>query len=101
MKHQYLIFIIASIYSIWLYGNPQDEGVNAYDSLKTYAETVSNYGKKYPQEIVFVHMDNTCYFLGDTLYYKAYVQRSDKGVPSNISQVLYAELFNQDRKSVV
>ena len=77
-------------------GNLQNEGVNAYDSLKIYAEAVSNYGKKYPQEIVFVHMDNTCYFLGDTLYYKAYVQRSDKGVPSNISQVLYAELFNQD-----
>lgn len=32
-----------------------------------------------PQEIVFVHMDNTCYFLGDMLFYKAYVQRSDTG----------------------
>ena len=36
-------------------------------------------GQTLPQEIVFVHMDNTCYFLGDTLYYKAYVQRSDTG----------------------
>ena len=49
-----------------------------------------------PQEMVFVHTDNTCYFLGDTLYYKAYVQRSDTGKPTNLSEVLYVELLNQD-----
>ena len=49
-----------------------------------------------PQEMVFIHMDNTCYFLGDTLYYKAYVQRSDTGKPTNLSEVLYVELLNQD-----
>ena len=49
-----------------------------------------------PQELVYVHMDNTSYFLGDTLYYKAYVVRSDRGTPSNISQILYTELLNQD-----
>lgn len=49
-----------------------------------------------PQEMVFVHMDNTCYFLGDTLFYKAYVQRSDTGRPSDLSEVLYVELLNQD-----
>ncbi|MBP5390678.1 MAG: hypothetical protein J6Y40_01180, partial [Bacteroidales bacterium] len=41
-----------------------------------------------PQEMVFVHMDNTCYFLGDTIYYKAYVQRSDTGKPTDLSEVL-------------
>ena len=53
-------------------------------------------GKIIPQEIVYVHTDNTCYFLGDTLYYKAYVVRSDRGTPSDISQILYTELLNQD-----
>ena len=48
-------------------------------------------GKIIPQEIVYVHTDNTCYFLGDTLYYKAYVVRSDRGTPSDISHILYAE----------
>ena len=32
----------------------------------------------------------------DTLYYKAYVQRSDTGKPTNLSEVLYVELLNQD-----
>ena len=49
-----------------------------------------------PQEMVFIHMDNTCYFLGDTLYYKAYVQRSDTGKPTTLSEVLYVELLNPD-----
>ena len=59
--------------------------------------TVQGFGQEpLPQEMVFVHMDNTCYFLGDTLFYKAYVQRSDTGKPTNLSEVLYVELLNQD-----
>ena len=49
-----------------------------------------------PQEMVFVHMDNTCYFLDDTVFYKAYVQRSDTGRPTNLSEVLYVELLGPD-----
>ena len=52
--------------------------------------------KTIPQEMVFVHMDNTSYFLGDTIFYKAYVQRSDTGKPTDLSEVLYVELLNQD-----
>ncbi len=64
-------------------------------TLKGWAEHVESFGKKIPQEEVFVHMDNTCYFLGDTLYYKAYLRRSD-GLPSNLSGLLYVELFSPD-----
>ena len=65
-------------------------------TLEGWAERLDKFGKTIPQEQVFVHMDNTCYFLGDTIYYKAYVRRSDTGAPSRISGVLYTELLNQD-----
>ena len=65
-------------------------------TLDGWAERLGAFGKSIPQEQVFVHMDNTCYFLGDTIYYKAYVRRSDTGTPSRLSGVLYAELLNQD-----
>ena len=65
-------------------------------TLEGWAERLETFGKSIPQEQVFVHMDNTCYFLGDTIYYKAYVRRSDTGTPSRLSGVLYAELLNQD-----
>ena len=65
-------------------------------TLDGWAERLQKFGKGIPQEQIFIHMDNTCYFLGDTLYYKAYVRRTDTGVPSKLSGVLYAELLNQD-----
>lgn len=49
-----------------------------------------------PQEIVYAHLDNNCYFLGDTIYYKTYVTNSATGQLSQLSKVLYVELFNQD-----
>lgn len=66
------------------------------DSLSSWALRADSIGTKYPQEMVFVHMDNSCYFLGDTLHYKAYVQRSDMSVPTDMSRLLYVELLNQD-----
>ncbi|MBO4801343.1 MAG: hypothetical protein J5545_05695 [Bacteroidaceae bacterium] len=65
-------------------------------TLEGWADRLTRFGKGIPQEKVFVHMDNTCYFLGDTIWYAAYTRRTDKDVPSGISRVLYAELYNQD-----
>ncbi len=75
---------------------PVLRGEIADDSLRALASRVAAYARKTPQEIVSVHMDNNCYFLGDTLWYKAYVLRDGKMTPSDISGVLYAELINQD-----
>lgn len=75
---------------------PPLQGGIADDSLRALASRVAAYARKTPQEIVSVHMDNNCYFLGDTLWYKAYVLRDGKMTLSDISGVLYAELINQD-----
>ena len=48
------------------------------------------------QEKVYVHTDNTCYFVGDTLWYKAYVLRADDLRPTDMSKVLYVELLSPD-----
>nr|MCR4920671.1 hypothetical protein [Bacteroidaceae bacterium] len=65
-------------------------------SLEGWKDNLEKFGRTVPQEEIFVHMDNTCYFAGDTLYFKAYVRRSDTGRPTNLSRLLYAELWNQD-----
>ena len=65
-------------------------------TLEGWADRLARFGKGIPQEKVYVHMDNTCYFLGDTLWFAAYTRRTDTDVPSDISHVLYAELFDQD-----
>lgn len=48
------------------------------------------------QEKVYVHTDNSCYFVGDTLWYKAYVVRADNLQPTDMSRILYVELLNPD-----
>lgn len=48
------------------------------------------------QEKVYVHTDNSMYFVGDTLWYKAYVVRADNLQPTNMSKLLYVELLTPD-----
>jgi len=47
------------------------------------------------QEKVYLHFDNNCYFLGDTIWYKAYVVLADDNTPQPLSKILYVELLNE------
>ena len=61
-----------------------------------YMERLTAFGQRIPQEKVFIHMDNTCYFLGDTIWFSAYTRETATGKPSPLSRVLYVELLNHD-----
>ena len=47
------------------------------------------------QEKVYLHFDNNCYFLGDTIWYNAYVVLADDNSPEPLSRILYVELLNE------
>ena len=76
------------------------DSVAAYQAslppLARFADRLSRFGKAIPQEKVYVHMDNTSYFLGDTIWFAAYTRRTNEDLPSRISRVLYCELWNHD-----
>lgn len=57
---------------------------------------LQRFGRSLPQEKVYVHLDNTCYFLGDTIWFSAYTTQTNDSKPSQISGVLYVELYNQE-----
>ena len=48
------------------------------------------------QEKVYLHIDNNCYFKGDTIWYKAYVVRADDLTYTDMSSLLYVELMSPD-----
>jgi hypothetical protein len=54
------------------------------------------WNKLMPQEKVYIHLDNTGYFKGETIWMKAYMTRSDTGLRGNISSVLYVDLISPD-----
>ena len=64
--------------------------------IDTLAARVERFGTGLPQEKVYLHIDNTCYFVGDTIWYKAYVTRSDKGWLTDLSKIMYVELLTPD-----
>ena len=63
-------------------------------SVLSYIQKAMNFNKVVPQEKVYLHFDNMGYFENETLWFKAYVTRTDNGHPSDLSKVLYVELLN-------
>ena len=65
------------------------------DSFNTIANRITSFNAKYPQEKVYLHIDNSHYHKGEDIRYHAYVIRDDNLGMSNISNVLYVELTNR------
>lgn len=86
-------FVIAFLCLLpFLIINGKTENVS-YDIMM---ERLGSFAKKYPQEKLFVHLDNTLYYLGDTIWFKAYCRETFLDRPSQMSGVLYVELLNDD-----
>ena len=79
-------------FSAWAqYSTGQTKG-----GMEELVQRLTAFGKTIPQEKVYVHMDNTCYFLGDTIWFSAYTRQTNTNEPSKVSGVLYVELYNND-----
>lgn len=48
------------------------------------------------QEKPYLHLDNNCYFLGDTIWYKAYLVEAASLRPTAESHILYVELVDPE-----
>ncbi|MBQ7181994.1 MAG: hypothetical protein IJR87_12000 [Bacteroidaceae bacterium] len=66
------------------------------EAMRFLRRRLKQFGMMYAQEKVYLHMDNTSYFLGDTIWFAAYTRQTKNGRPSGISKVLYVELLNND-----
>ena len=64
------------------------------DSIMAYMRHAMLFNRYYPQEKVYLHFDNTGYFKGETIWFKAYVTRTDTRNRTDLSRVLYVELLN-------
>lgn len=62
--------------------------------LLLYMKHAMMFNRATPQEKAYLHFDNTGYFKGETMRFKAYVTRADLNRPTTVSSVLYVELVN-------
>jgi hypothetical protein len=63
--------------------------------IPSVVQNILRFNHYFPREKVYLHFDNTGYFMGDTIWFKAYVMQTDNGGLSDISHVLYVELVTQ------
>ena len=65
------------------------------DSLLRERQTCfDRFAAAYPEERVYLHFDNTSYFKGERIWYKAYVVRGSDLCATPLSRILYVELLN-------
>ena len=84
-----------TILRLFLFSLLSVQGVQA-GSLDDIRQALEKSSVSQVQEKVYVHTDNQCYFVGDTLWYKAYVVRADNLQPTDMSRILYVELLSPD-----
>ena len=87
------LLAVANANNLFMVQRPE---VATDSALTLLAERARLFGERIPQEKVYVQMDNTGYFLGDTIWFAAHTRRTDTGRPSRVSRMLYAELWNHD-----
>lgn len=87
MHKRTIICLLAMLFASLL----RAEGVADLDSLIRQAFQYTN---QISNEKVYLHFDNTSYYMGEKLWFKAYVTTSQRS-PTPLSAVLYVELRNQ------
>lgn len=98
MKYVFLVWVLMCGlgWTLPMHG----QGTAGFEGTDSLYRKVEGFGVGLPQEKVYLHLDNTCYFLGDTIWYKGYVTRSDRGTLTDLSKILYVELLTPDGYSV-
>lgn len=67
--------------------------------ISKYISTAMMFNQVFPQEKVYLHFDNNGYYIGERMWFKAYVTRSCK-TSENKSKVLYVELVDPSGNTV-
>ena len=87
------LFFIALILLSGISMKAQDD---PYTRLKTFAAHIASFNQNCPQEKVFLHFDNKAYYIGETIWFSAYVVDAGTLLPIAKSRVLYVELLTPE-----
>lgn len=69
-------------------------GADSTLSILNYLQKAMRFNMYNPQEKVYLHFDNTGYFKGEYIRFKAYITRCDTEKKTDLSHILYVELIN-------
>lgn len=90
--------IIIGFIAIWLplLLLPQISAQPAFEQLSGYVENINQFNLLNPQEKVYLHFDNTGYYIGETIWFKAYIVNAANHTSTSLSKVLHVELLTPE-----
>lgn len=94
MKHRSIVLLIL-LFVFFPKLSAQDSSTVS-NRLIAFAKKAIQFNKDYTQEKAYLHFDNTGYFLGETIWFKAYVVNATNHVFTNMSKTLYVDLISQE-----
>ncbi len=90
MKH--LLLLIATAFFCSASHAQQDTAM--LHRLESFVKNIQTFNHMYQQEKVYLHFDNTGYFIGESIWFKAYVTTASHLQATPMSRVLYVELLD-------
>src|SRR5665647_777907 len=87
------VFLFFSLISFTAFAQ---DTIGTSAKLIRFARNAALFSYNNPQEKVYLHFDNTGYFLGETIWFKAYVVEALNNNPSAVSKTLYVELLTPE-----
>ena len=69
---------------------------SASERLSQFVQNIGTFNRILPQEKVYLHFDNTAYYIGDTLWFAAYVVTAPDHRPTPLSRVLHVQLITRE-----
>lgn len=76
--------------------NSAEKNDTITSKLLSFVEDINVLSQYLPQEKVYLHLDNSNYFIGENIWFKAYVVSSHLHEKTNMSTVLYVELLSRE-----
>lgn len=95
MRTHLLLLFILLVSPILGFSSPTGKRKEMTRIMNTLRRVVE-FNARFPQEKVYLHFDNTGYYKGETIWFSAFCIRADKGVPTDLSRVLYVELLTPE-----
>jgi len=89
-------FILLLLFSLIAHSLSAQDSTTISGRLMNFAKKAARFNLNFAQEKVYLHFDNTGYFLGETIWFKAYVVKAENNVSTDMSKTLYVDLLTSE-----
>ncbi len=95
MKIKHLFCVLICLMFISVHSIAQNS-ISSAEKLSAFVKNINTLTYLNPQEKVYLHFDNTGYYAGEHIWFKAYTVTAEKNMPTPLSKTLYVELLEPD-----